>query len=217
MHISLTERLIHDAIIHAGEHAGKPRFKQMALLNTLIHLNPCVCLEIGTYHGSSAKIFSRYFDQHRPDGILITADVRILLTIEDPRVLQAHVYPHISNIFDHHSVKPEELLLDWEERLSGSIMANCDILRYYLRSARETVFDFAFVDGDHTETSVRKDLEIVQRLVRPPHYALFDDTHEDGHEFDRLYRECLVYEYNTYEFEEFVGLALLWEKQKGGE
>lgn len=204
MHIPLIEKLGNDGAIITGPHEGRIRYYRTALLNTLIHLAPRVCLEIGTYYGGSAEVFRQYFDHWRPDGMLVTADIRILVNIEDERVHQAHVYPHIPNIFDHHSVEPHELLPDWQEHLADSVDVNCAILEQY------GPYDFAFVDGDHTEVSVRKDLEIVRRLVKPPHYALFDDTHEDFHESGRLYREQLVHEYDTYEFEEFVGAALLW-------
>ena len=46
------------------------------LYSSLVHFRPKYCLEIGTHKGdNSTAIFQKYFDDHMPEGVLITLDI----------------------------------------------------------------------------------------------------------------------------------------------
>lgn len=205
-----------DRFIQVGPYAGRECWYKTALLNTLITLRPKVCLEIGTYYGGTTAIFEQYFRDYMPDGILITADIKKYIDLSShKRVRQVLVYPHIQNISRYHDVSKAEMLPHTDIILNDSVDANVKILRKELRAIGKKMFDFAFIDGDHTEKSFLRDLEIIKQVCRAPHYALLDDTKEALHECYRTYREKVRTKYNHYEFEDwpiFVGMSLIWDK-----
>jgi len=205
-----------DRTIRVGPYAGRKCWYKTALLNTLIALRPKVCLEIGTYLGGTTKIFERYFENYRPDGILITADIKRYIDLSNhKRVRQVLVYPHIKNIEMYHPISEEDMLPNAKAVMSDSVTANVEILLAELRAIGEQAFDFAFVDGNHTEVSLLKDLEIVKHTSHHPHYALLDDTKEALHETYCTYHEKIQIQYNHYDFEDwpmFVGTSLIWSK-----
>lgn len=211
MKIPMTERLSPDIRVPKGPRKGEHRFYKTALLNTLIHLYPRHCLEIGTWRGGSAKIFERYFDEHRPDGTLVTADIRRYKDVASDRVHQVLVYPHDLGVFQlHRSVKEEHLIPGWRYHLASSVEDNAAIV---LRGIMAPAFDFVFVDGDHRH--LLKDLEIVKLVTKSPHYALLDDTQTGIWDCGRVYHDDVKHRYGHYDFDDwpiFTGTSLIWEK-----
>jgi len=215
MKIPLVEKLPPDIRVPKGKYEGTDRYYKTALWNTLLHLRPLICLEIGTWKGGSAKIFERYFGRYQPHGLLVTADVRKYTNVASQWVRQILVCPHDLNICQNYRVKEEDLLPNWRERVADSIEANSAILRRELEKLRIEVplFDFAFVDGDHWH--LLKDLEIVRQIVAWPHYALLDDTQTGIWECGKVYHEQVKHEWNHYDFDDwdiFTGTSLIWEK-----
>ncbi|MEE9166840.1 MAG: class I SAM-dependent methyltransferase [Candidatus Neomarinimicrobiota bacterium] len=202
-----------DRTIRGGPFAGTGCYYKTGLLNTLIKLRPTVCLEIGTYYGESSDVFDHYFRKYRPNGILITADIRNHKSLASDRIHQVLVYPHVENISDHHDVSSEQMLPDSARHTNDSVNANCEIIQSELSKIGAKAFDFCFVDGDHQETSLLKDLQIVKTLSHSPHYALLDDTKDEIHESFTLYQKDLVRRYEHFDFEDwpiFVGASLIW-------
>lgn len=214
MRIAVVKELPPDLKLPKGPRKGQDRYYKMALLNTLLHLRPHVCLEIGTWKGGSVNIFQRYFEQCRPDGILVTVDIKKYVSVSSKRVLQVDVYPHTLDILSlHKKIAESDLLLGWRKNADRSVEANTDILRRVLANIGRKWFDFAFVDGDHW--NLLKDVEIVKRVVRPPRYALLDDTTTDVFPCSRVYRDEIKPRFNTYDFEDwriFTGTSLIWKK-----
>lgn len=218
MKIPLTERLPHDLIIPKGPREGEPRYYKTALLNTLIHLHPRICLEIGTWMGGSAKIFERYFREYCPDGFLVTADVKRYANVDSEQVRQVKVYPHTVDIFKYHKkVKEANLLPGWRDVVGRglSVQANIAILlRGALHDIEASFYDFVFVDGDHW--NLLKDVEIVERATKPPKYALLDDTTAYVWKASQDYHDYVKPDWETYDFEDwdiFPGTSLIWKKQ----
>ena len=203
----------YDRTILKGKFKGTKCYYKTGLLNVLIKLKPKICLEIGTWRGGTAKMFEYYFKKYRPDGVLITADVRKYVDISSDKIKQVLVYPHVPNLKDFHDVSNEHLLCDFERHLEKSVESNCEILKKELKNIRAESFDFCFVDGDHQEISFMRDLEIAKRLSKPPHYTLIDDTKEEAHECAMVYQNKLIHKVNHYDFDDwpiFVGMGLIW-------
>lgn len=172
MKIPLVERLPPDICVPKGPHKDRYRFYKTALFNALIYLHPRHCLEIGTWEGGSAKVFERYFEECRRDGSLVTADIKRYKDVSSERVRQVLVYPHDLDVMQfHRSVEEKHLIPDWRYHVDSSVEDNATIM---LRATKANAFDFVFVDGDHRH--LLKDLEIVERVTKFPHYALLDDT-----------------------------------------
>lgn len=205
-----------DRSILAGECAGSSCCYKTGLLNTLIALKPKVCLEMGTLFGGTAQVFQEYFDDHMPDGVLVTADVKRYVDVDSqlPNVLQAIVYAHSTDIVTRHSGVTLDQLLDGSEAACNeSVERNVVILTDWLHKIGTDKYDFAFIDADHARLSLLKDIEIATRLTAPPHYMLLDDTKEGVHDVSAVYKDELVNKYNTYDFEDwpvFVGASLIW-------
>ena len=71
------------------------------LYSTLVHLKPKYCLEIGTHKGdNSTAIFQKYFDDHCPEGLLITLDIKACDNLNYQNVKQVLVYPHHERILE---------------------------------------------------------------------------------------------------------------------
>jgi predicted O-methyltransferase YrrM len=214
MKIPLVERLPRDLVIPKGACEGEPRYYKTALLNTLIHLCPRVCLEIGTWMGGSAAIFERYFEEYRPDGFLVTADVKRYTNIASERVHQVKVYPHTLDILKYHQkVRETSLLSGWRERVSVSAKANAAILLGAMTVTGAQAYDFVFVDGDHW--NLLKDVEIVERVTKPPKHALLDDTTAYVWKASWDYHSHVKPHWETYDFEDwdiFTGTSLIWKE-----
>jgi len=207
-----------NSTIRAGIYAGRKCWYKTALLNTLIALKPKICLEIGTYLGGTAEVFAHYFENYRPDGILVTADIKKYADLSSSkRIKQVLVHSHITDIGVRHDVSEKDMLPSAGAIEGGPATANAKILSAELKAIGEDGFDFAYIDGDHSEISFLGDLEIVKQVCRPPRYILLDDTKEALHESYRVYRDRVCHEYNHYEFEDwpiFVGVSLIWTKKK---
>ena len=204
-----------DGVIRKGKFRGRNCYYKVGLLNTLIKLKPKLCLEIGTHLGGTAKIFEYYFKKYRPDGILITCDIKCYIKLNSKYIRQVIVYPHINNIEDYHKVTKNELLPAYEDHLENSVKANCEIIKKELSKIRASSFDFYFIDGDHTRISFLKDIEIAKALSTPPHYILLDDTKEEDHECCFVYQNELKLKFNHYDFDDwliFVSMSLIWDK-----
>lgn len=214
MKIPLVEKLPPDICIPKGPRKGEHRYYKTALWNTLLHLKPRLCLEIGTWKGGSTKIFQRYFAEHRPDGYLVTADIKFYVLLTDSRIRHVRVYPHTADILDlFKKIKPGQLLPHWRERVDNSVALNSEILLTALSSVRSGLFDFAFVDGDHWHLG--KDMEIVENVLRRDGYALLDDTTAYVWPSSQFYHDEIKPVYETYDFEDwpvFPGTSLVWKR-----
>jgi predicted O-methyltransferase YrrM len=177
-----------------------------ALYSTLVHLKPKTCLEIGTNTGNTARVFQRYFDEHMPDGLLVTCDIKSYADLSNLRnVRQIIVSHHSQSVSKLHPVKDADLKFD----PSQSVKTNIEIVK------RESEFyDFAFIDGDHTRDSFLKDLEICESVLVSPKNILIDDTKEPVHECKVVYENEIKKseKYTCYDFEDwdvFVGCSLI--------
>jgi predicted O-methyltransferase YrrM len=193
------------------EKAGGLRNIYNALLSILIYLKPKICLEIGTYYGQSADVFAYYFDNYMPDGILVTTDIKLYKQITHPNIVQLLVHPHVTNSQQWHYVSDVELL----PCVEYSASANIDRIQKILP---KTKFDFCFLDGDHQRSSVYQDFTIAKSLLDEPQYILFDDIDVQEHDSTRVYEEDIKTDIslNIYDFadwNEWVGAALLWNKE----
>ena len=71
------------------ESAGVPsRHFRDALYASLLHVKPKYCLEIGTHIGQSTAVFQRYFEEHEPQGVVVTVDITKLVNIKSDNVKQ---------------------------------------------------------------------------------------------------------------------------------
>ncbi len=201
-----------DGTISEGPKAGTFRFYRNALTNTLIHLKPKHCLEIGTYYGQSSMIFHRYFERYESTGRLVTCDIkRYNPQLDHTYITQVQVYPHTINVEFLHKVRESDLLANALEReyLDRSVENNAALLRQ-----SDSLYDFCFLDGDHQKESFLKDMEIALLLTAPPHYILVDDTEDYSHDTATVFHE-MKKNFNCYEFEDYpqlVGMGLLWSK-----
>lgn len=182
-----------------------------ALYSTLLYLKPKYCLEIGTFHGQSAEVFDAYFNDFQPEGFLITIDIKKYVNIDSRYIKQVIVHPHVTNSTSWHFVTNEEIL----PCLNNSVEENIKIIKNNFGHK----FDFCFLDGDHQMTSVISDFEIANALLQDPKYILFDDIDVKEHDSMKYYNKTINVnnELNIYNFNdwyEWVGAALLWEKNK---
>lgn len=178
-----------------------------ALFNTLVHFKPKRCIEIGTHTGNTTKVFQKYFDKYMPDGLLVTCDIKKYVDLSNLKnVKQVIVAHHIPNIDSIHRVEKHELLFaDYK----NSVKTNVNILKQI-----SPIYDFAFIDGDHTKDSFLKDIEICENVLTPPQLMLIDDTKEHFHECSKVYHEVFKNNenYESYDFEDwhqFVGCSLI--------
>jgi len=177
-----------------------------ALYSTLVHFRPKVCLEIGTHTGKSSRVFQKYFDDYMPDGLLITCDIKKYVDLSSLKnVRQIIVSHHIPDIDRLHNVDSASLVFNDKE----STKTNIDLIK-----KESQLYDFAFIDGDHTRISFLKDLEICESVLSHPMNILIDDTKEPVHECKSVYeneiRKSSLYE--CYDFEDwdvFVGCSLI--------
>lgn len=185
-------------------------FYLKALYNTLVTFKPKYCIEIGTHYGdNSTPVFQQYFDEHMPDGLLVTCDIKKYKDISHLKnVRQVIVAHHINNIDKLHRVSTSELKFDHE----SSVEINTQLLREY-----QPEYDFAFIDGDHTTESFRKDIQICENLLKNPKVMLIDDTKTPAHDCMHYYNNVIkkLNEYECYDFNDwgqFVGCSLVRKK-----
>jgi len=215
-HIPLQINLGPDGVIIAGEHAGKEHFYHSALYNTLLTLQPRTCLEIGTWFGGTVRVFERYFEEHQPDGRLVTADIMLRGNLATERVRQVQVYPHSRTYWTRHPVTDADLLPDGCNQIDRSEELNRAILQRELSSLDAPYYDFAFIDGDHAKESVEKDIAIAKSLTHPPHYIMLEDVCEGIHEVSAYFRDDISKVWQHYDFADWpilAGCALIWEKE----
>lgn len=188
-----------------------------AIYATLLQLKPKNCLEIGTFHGYSAAVFQKYFDEFCPDGKLITCDIKSYVDLSQYKnVEQVIVRPYVDNSEQWHYVKNSELKAQTNSGIDNAAI---------VKSLFEEDFDFCFLDGDHQLTSVVQDFVFARELLKQPQYILFDDTEEVGqtvktsvHDSVRYFYEEITMDtnieyYNFKNWQSFVGAALIWNKQ----
>ena len=205
---------------------------QQALWNLCRALKAQYILDIGTMDGTSALLAAHYLEHYEPGGHVVTVDVvttTIAATWEHPLVTKVLVYPHsLSGLQQYPWDKHALLRDDFREHLEDSTDVNTEIIQDALTAAGGELFDCAYVDGDHSEVGILRDIEIIKRLVRWPHYSLLDDVYMPGVPAGGLYQETLIHQYEHYDFEgdgweTFVEprpniwgmprMALIWEKE----
>lgn len=186
------------------------RYYYDALYATLIHLMPKNCLEIGTYFGYSTEVFQKYFDNFRPDGKLITLDIKKYIDIIHPSVTQLLVHPYINDSNKYHDVQPENILPPINDAQD-----NINIVKNVFNEQ----FDFCFLDGDHNKPSIYNDFKLARALLKEPQYILFDDIDVPNHESTNVYQNEIlnnpdlnVYDYGNWNV--WIGAALLWNKNE---
>ena len=209
MHITESFHFNSDpAVINKGPKAGH-RYYLDGLYATLQHYSPKYCVEIGTNHGRSARVFQKYFDEHEPNGMLITCDIKKYVDLNLPNVKQIIVHPHVNNSTKWHFVNEEEILKmeNWQE--------NVNIAKKALEQlVGQAYFDFAFIDGDHQLDSVKADINVCLDLLGNKKVILLDDTEEFEHDVASFFHDVIKKqeEIKTYEFEDWsrtVGAAVL--------
>ena len=205
---------------------------QQALWNLCLVLKPRYILDIGTMGGTSALLAAQYLEKNAPDGHVVTADVVTTKKAgawEHPLVTKVLVSPHSrKGLLQYPWAKGMLSQPDGWENLPNSVSVNTELVMSALKAAGGWIFDFAYVDGDHSVTGVLRDLEIVRHVTRWPHYALLDDVYMPGVPAGELYREDLVHRYEHYDFEGdgwetfketrrhvwgMPRMALIWEKE----
>ena len=187
-------------------------------------MNPKYCLEIGTHKGDmSTAIFQKYFDNHRPDGLLITLDINPCNDLDLKNVEQVIVYPHHNRIYETCGANGSwfsetDLPDDFKTASASSVQTNTDIVRLAMDKHNISGFDLAFIDGDHERESFLRDIEMCMSITSDPHYVLIDDTKEEYHPCCHIYQEEIKpsSEYETYDFDNwdrFVGCSLVWKSK----
>lgn len=178
-----------------------------ALYATLIDLKPNLCLEIGTFHGKSAEVFQKYFDEYNPNGKLITIDIKKYVDLSWLKnVIQLIIYPHVENSETLHYVTKQDILPYDIDSVNKNIAI--------VESITKNKFDFCFLDGDHQMESVKRDFDIANRLLKEPKYILFDDIDDDRHDSMFYYRNNILNndKIEKYDFKDWncwVGAVLL--------
>ena len=217
MNIPLQINLGPDGTIIGGPYKGQEHYYKTALYNVLLALYPKYCLEIGTWFGGTVRVFERYFEEHQKNGRLVTADIMQRDILVSKRVHRVQVYPHSRTYWQRHPVTDADLLPDGSERIEISRQLNTTILQDALDViGGSSVYDIAFVDGDHAKESVEKDIAICKSLTCYPHYILLEDVREGIHEVSQYYEKEISKAWNHHDFEDWPvlsGCALIWEKK----
>jgi len=154
--------------------------------------------------GTTALLAAEYLDRYQgPFGYVVTADVvEPIEAFSHRKIAKAQVWPHSwEGLLQYPWCKAEKLRAGWQEHLATSAADNAALLLEALRPPADALFDLAYVDGDHSEVGLARDLEIVEAVTRPPHFALLDDVHVPGVPAGELYRREIVNEWRHYDFE----------------
>ena len=190
------------------------------LYTTLLTLKPKYCLEIGTHDGmGSTKVFEKYFNEHEPDGCVITLDIVPCKNL-DPchkNIHQVVVAPHHQNIVETCGANGSWFVKDdlaLFEKFANSLKENLSLVSKKMNELGIEKFDLAFIDGDHEEKSFMNDIEFCKILTYPPHYLVLDDTKEEVHPCCHIYHSDIknsdTYDcYNFEDWEKFVGMSVI--------
>jgi hypothetical protein len=195
-------------------------------------------LEIGTHLGDTISVFLKYFDGCNIDGKVITTDIKVWGGDNDTnpsrkarrkankldtekRVKSILVYPHTGGVECLGTMLPvedSELLPNYKDYGERSIGENIKLITAEMDKMGITLFDFAFIDGDHLEESVEKDWKIALALTKPPHYMLFDDVLDPDQACSKFYDKILKPDesYEKYDFSDWgiaTGTALVHLKE----
>ena len=198
-----------------------------ALYSTLLQLKPKYCLEIGTHTGlNSTKVFEKYFNDHQPDGCLITLDLIPCQNLdpENKNIHQVIVAPHHENIVEMCGAQSPlwpgfaKKDLSLFDKFEYSVAENIEIVSAKMASLGIEKFDLAFIDGDHEEQSFKNDIDFCKMLTRPPCYMILDDTKEEFHACCHVYHDEIKNSnlYDCYDFENwenFVGMSIIRRKK----
>ena len=202
---------------------------QQAIWNLCLVLKPRFVLDIGTMGGTSALLAAQYLEKYQDGGHVVTADVvttKMAAEWEHPLVTKLLVYPHSNKGLQQYPWARDNQAL--KQPSPDSARLNAEIMIQALEAAGGDRFDLAYVDGDHSMVGIWRDLQIVQRVTRWPHYALLDDVYMPGVPAGVLYRGLLIHQYEHYDFEGdgwetfretrkgiwgMPRMALIWEKE----
>lgn len=192
------------------------------LYSSLVYFKPKYCLEIGTHKGdNSTAIFQKYFDDHMPEGVLITLDIVPCQNLNYENVKQILVTPHHERIYETCGGNGAWFSEDTEFKKAKdgktSIDINCEKIKNEINAMGFDSFDFSFLDGDHERESFLGDIETSVRLVSDPGYIMIDDTKEEYHPCCHIFQEEIRTsgKYEIYDFddwEDFVGCSIIWKK-----
>ena len=191
-----------------------PRNYRRAILNMLIQLKPKYCLEIGTHLYQTSKVFGYYFEKYEPEGKLITVDIADW-KVENPfpkYITEIIVYPYDLDIEKRHG-NLEVYYQDWKETVSAwkNKLSEINWLKIYVPMKKLKIlpnrFDFAFIDGDHSEYAIKEDLRMAKDMVNDNGYILIDDIEDSGHEQMNYYQNYLKPKNPS--FYEMAGMALI--------
>jgi predicted O-methyltransferase YrrM len=131
-------------------HSAKLAQAERLMLYTLIvALQPQRVLEIGFYEGGSATIMAAAMD-----------------AIDRGRLISIDPYPRVG----------EEWLAEHAHRVQVVTGASPDAINE-ARQISGGPFDFAFVDGDHTEEGLSRDLNGILPVLADSTYILFHDAY----------------------------------------
>lgn len=178
-----------------------------ALLNTLIHLKPKYCLELGTYLYQSSKVFAYYFEKYEPEGKLITADISEWTrdSVPPKSVFPIMVYPHTLDVEQYHgSIKIFHP--NWQKKVGNTIKINGDLIHGKMEEMGIPSFDFVFLDSCHCYDGFYSDLYITVALTGKESYILIDDIHDQNNVQSEIYRNNIAPKNNFYEF---AGMGLI--------
>jgi len=203
---------------------------QTALWNLCLVLKPRYILDIGTMGGTSALLAATYLEQYQDgQGHVVTLDVvPPIKPLSHPLITALQVWPYTTHgLLQYPWDEEVSLRPDWEAHIPTSQDENAAMAWKALLDKGGERFDLAYVDGDHSELGIWFDLQMIKRLVCPPHYALLDDVYMPDVPAGRVYKGRLQYQYNHYDFdgdgwENFVEtrpnvwgmprMALIWER-----
>jgi hypothetical protein len=194
-----------------------------ALYSTLVELNPRFCLEIGTHDGkNSTRVFQKYFSEVRPDGRLITLDIKKIDDLGYSNVSQVIVYPHHENIYKTCGASgrwfnEKDLKQNYKNKIKSSVSNNVEIIKNEMEKHKIKSFDLSFIDGDHEKSSFMMDIETCLELS-PESWILIDDTKEEFHPCCHVYHDDIKKsgKFETYDFENwdrFVGMSMIRSKK----
>jgi len=124
---------------------------------------PLICLEIGSFEGQGSITIHNNMCKH-PESRLYCID-----PWDDVYVKGSSNYTDIDNLFINQYEKFINNTRDFYKIIpmrgySGEVLNNLDIM-----------FDFIFVDGDHSPEGVYMDGLICLKKLKPNGYILFDD------------------------------------------
>ncbi len=136
-----------------GKPIWQPPLDLWIIQETIWEVQPHLILETGTNRGGSAFFYAQLFDLMGIDGKVVTVDVEKMHDLQHPRV----------------------------DYLIGS--STSDEIVDKMRAAAEACEGpvMVFLDSDHSEEHVRRELELYAPFVTPESFFLVQDTVIDTH------------------------------------